>query len=374
MNLLHNHHGIRLAAWIEVVRLDLVQQTGVITSFTKLSVSALALAVMSATTAAARDQISIVGSSTVFPYTQAFAEQLANNTGAPSPIVESTGTGGGMQIFCNGIGDSYADVTGASRAMTAEWEKCVENGVTDVTEALIGFDGLSMAVSRDSAHDWDMSLGVMYQALAGQVPVNGEWVDNPYKKWSEIDPNMPDIEIVVIGPPPTSGTRDAWVELAMHAGCKELDYVKDGGFDSDWVDENCSRMRTDGPFVEAGENDNLIVQRIQADTNALGIFGYSFVYENLSTLEGVKLNGVEPNFDTIADRSFPVARPLYFYIKNAHRDVIPNMNEFIAEYMSEDALAPGGYLSERGLVPLVDARRSELQEQVLSGLSMDPKM
>jgi len=343
-------------------------------SYTKLSVSALALAAMSATAAEARDQISIVGSSTVFPYTQAVAEQFANNTGRPSPIVESTGTGGGMQIFCDGIGESYADLTGASRAMTAgEWAKCVENGVTEVTEALIGFDGLSMAVSRDTDFDWDVTLSEVYLALAAQVPVDGEWVDNPYQKWSEIDSRLPDIDILVIGPPPTSGTRDAWVEIAMHGGCEELDYVADGDFDGDWVEANCSRMRTDGPFVEAGENDNLIVQRLQADTSAIGIFGYSYVYENLDTLVGVKLNGVEPNFDTIADKSFPVSRPLYFYVKNAHRGVIPGLNEFVEEYMSEDALAPGGYLSERGLVPLVDDRRAELQNRVIEGVAMDPK-
>ena len=342
-------------------------------SFTKLSVSALALAAMSATTAAARDQISIVGSSTVFPYTQAVAEQFANMTGRPSPIVESTGTGGGMQIFCEGIGEGHPDLTGASRAMKAsEWDKCAGNGVTDITEALIGFDGLSMAVSRDTEYNWDMTLGEMYQALGAQVPVDGEWVDNPYKKWSDINADLPAVDIVVIGPPPTSGTRDAWVELAMHGGCEELDYVANGDFDGDWIEQNCSRMRTDGPFVEAGENDNLIVQRLKSDSNALGIFGYSFLYENQDQLKGVQLDGVSPSFDTIADKSYPVSRPLYFYVKNAHRGVIPGLNEFVAEYMSEDALAPGGYLSERGLVPLVDDRRAKLQDAVLNGKSMDP--
>ena len=342
-------------------------------SYTKLSVSALALAAMSATTAAARDQISIVGSSTVFPYTQAVAEQFANVTGRPSPIVESTGTGGGMQIFCEGIGEGHPDLTGASRAMKAsEWDKCAENGVTDITEALIGFDGLSMAVSRDTEYNWDMTLGEMYQALGAQVPVDGEWVDNPYKKWSDINADLPAVDIVVIGPPPTSGTRDAWVELAMHGGCEELDYVANGDFDGDWIEQNCSRMRTDGPFVEAGENDNLIVQRLKSDSNALGIFGYSFLYENQDQLKGVQLDGVSPSFDTIADKSYPVSRPLYFYVKNAHRGVIPGLNEFVAEYMSEDALAPGGYLSERGLVPLVDDRRAKLQDAVLNGKSMDP--
>jgi phosphate transport system substrate-binding protein len=343
-------------------------------SYTKLSVSALALAAMSATTAAARDQISIVGSSTVFPYTQAVSEQFSNNTGAPSPIVESTGTGGGMQIFCGGIGESHPDVTGASRAMKAsEWATCVENGVTDVTEALIGFDGLSLAVSRSNDYVWDLSLEEIYLALGAEVPVDGEWVANPYSKWSEIDSRLPDTEIVVLGPPPTSGTRDAFVELAMHVGCEHTDYVENGDFDGKWVKENCSRMRTDGPFVEAGENDNLIVQRLESDPNALGIFGYSFLYENLDKLKGVNIDGVEPTTDTIADKSYPVSRPLYFYVKNAHRGVIPNLQEFIEEYMSEDALAPGGYLSERGLVPLNDERRAKLQDEVVNGASMEPK-
>lgn len=340
-------------------------------SMLKFSVSALALVAVSATAAAARDEIRIVGSSTVFPYTQAVAEQFANNTGAPSPIVESTGTGGGMKIFCGGIGEQHPDITGASRAMKAsEFELCQTNGVTEITEALIGFDGLSMAVSRESEFNWDLSLGDIYLALGAQVPVDGEWKDNPYKMWSEINPDLPEVEILAYGPPPTSGTRDAWVELAMHAGCEELDFVKDGGFDGDWVGENCSRMRTDGPFVEAGENDNLIVQRIEADPNAFGIFGYSFLYENFDKLKGVQIAGVEPTIDTIADKSYPVSRPLYFYVKNAHRGVIANLDEFIEEYMSDDALESDGYLAERGLVALEESRRMELQDAVLNAKAM----
>ncbi|MBK0326156.1 PstS family phosphate ABC transporter substrate-binding protein [Rhodobacteraceae bacterium F11138] len=340
-------------------------------SFTKFSVSALALFAVSATTAAARDEIRIVGSSTVFPYTQAVAEQFANNTGAPSPIVESTGTGGGMKIFCGGIGEQHADITGASRAMKAsEYELCQQNGVTEISEALIGFDGLSMAVSRANDFAWDLTLGEIYLALGAQVPVDGEWVDNPYKTWDQINADLPAVEILAYGPPPTSGTRDAFVELAMHAGCEELAYVHDGGFDGDWVGENCSRMRTDGPFVEAGENDNLIVQRLEADPNAMGIFGYSFLYENLDKLKGVMIEGVEPSTDSIADKSYPVSRPLFFYVKNAHRGVIPNLNEFIEEYMSDDALEAGGYLSERGLVALSEDRRVELQDAVLNGAAM----
>jgi phosphate transport system substrate-binding protein len=333
-----------------------------------LAASALAL---TAGAAAARDSIRIVGSSTVFPYSQAAAEQFANNTGAPAPIVESTGTGGGMQIFCGGIGVDHADLTGASRAMTAsEFALCQQNGVTDITEALIGFDGLSLTVARANDFAWDLTLGEIYLALAAEVPVNGEWVANPYRTWNEIRADLPATPILVFGPPPTSGTRDAFVELAMHPGCEQLEYVQAGGFDGDWVQENCSRMRTDGPFVEAGENDNLIVQRLQADPSALGIFGYSFLYENQDTLKGVNIGGVVPSIDTIATFDYPIARPLYFYIKNAHRGVIPNLNEFIEEYMSEDALASDGYLAERGLVALDDDRRGALREAVLSGASM----
>ena len=336
-----------------------------------LPVTTLAILGLATGAAMARDEIRIVGSSTVFPYTQAVAEQFSNMTGAPSPIVESTGTGGGMQVFCGGIGEGHPDITGASRAMKAsEYELCQANGVTEVSEALIGFDGLSIAVSRANDTDWDLTLGEVYLALGAQVPVEGDWVDNPYKTWDQINPDLPAVEILAYGPPPTSGTRDAFVELAMHEGCKELAFVRDGGFDKDWIAENCSRMRTDGPFVEAGENDNLIVQRLEADPNAMGIFGYSFLYENMDKLKGVRIEGVEPTTETIADKSYPVSRPLYIYIKNAHRGVIPNLDEFVAEYMSEDALAADGYLAERGLVALADDRRAALQDAVLNGEAM----
>lgn len=324
--------------------------------------------------AMAREEIRIVGSSTVFPYTQAVAENFVNLTGAPSPIVESTGTGGGMKIFCGGIGEGFPDVTGASRAMkSSEYELCQSNGVTDISEALIGFDGLSMAVSRASDVDWNLSLEDIYLALAAQVPVNGVWVDNPYKTWADVNADLPEIEILAYGPPPTSGTRDAFVELAMHEGCKELDFVQEGGFDKDWVNDNCSRMRQDGPFVEAGENDNLIVQRLNADENAMGIFGYSFLFENLDALKGVEIAGVAPSTDTIADKSYPISRPLYVYFKNAHRGVIPNLEEFVEEYMSDDALEEDGYLAERGLVALPEDARYDLQDSVLDAVPMDMK-
>ncbi|MBZ0123906.1 MAG: substrate-binding domain-containing protein [Roseovarius sp.] len=340
----------------------------------KLTASAIAILAVSTTAAAARDEIRIVGSSTVFPYTQAVSEQFANLTGAPSPIVESTGTGGGMKIFCAGIGEDHPDLTGASRAMKAsEYELCQSNGVTDITEAMIGYDGLSIAVSRDSDLDWDLTLEQVYLALAAQVPGEDGLIDNPYRKWSDIDAGLPDQDILAYGPPPTSGTRDAFVELAMREGCKENDWVKSQDVDKKWVKENCSRMRQDGPFVEAGENDNLIVQRLQADAHAVGIFGYSFLYENLDSLKPVLIDGVEPSAETIGDFSYPISRPLFFYVKNAHRGVIPNLQEFIEEYMSEDAMAPGGYLEERGMVTLPDGLRARTQDAVIGGANMEPK-
>ncbi|MCY4006533.1 MAG: substrate-binding domain-containing protein [Rhodobacteraceae bacterium] len=342
----------------------------------KAGVIGLAAAAVGAVAASARDQIQIVGSSTVFPYTQAVSEQFSNMSGAASPVVESTGTGGGMKLFCAGIGESHPDLTGASRSMkSSEYELCQSNGVTDVTEALIGFDGLSIAISRDNSADWDLTLEEIFLALAAQIPVDGKMQDNPHQKWSDINPDLPDSPILAFGPPPTSGTRDAFVELAMHVGCESHPWIKEQGLaeDSGWVKENCSRMRQDGPFVEAGENDNLIVQRLNADTTAMGIFGYSFLYENLDTLKPVKINGVSPDVETIGDNSYPISRPLYFYTKNAHRGVIQGLQEFIEEYMSEEALAPGGYLSERGLVALNDSDRAALQEAVITGQTMNAK-
>jgi phosphate transport system substrate-binding protein len=330
----------------------------------KLTVSALALVAVSATAAAARDQVRVVGSSTVFPYAQAVAEDFANVTGKPSPVIESTGTGGGFKLFCEGVGEDKADITGASRAIKkSEFELCAKNGVTDITEVLIGYDGLSLAVSRASTFDWALTEKQIYQALAAETEVGGAWVANPYKKWSEIDPSLPDVAILAYGPPPTSGTRDAFVELVMHDGCKQLDFYKALPADKQaaFLTDSCSRMRQDGPFVEAGENDNLIVQRIEADTNAVGIFGYSFLYENADKLAGIPVDGVAPSPETIADFSYGVARPLFIYIKNAHRGVIPGLVEFVDEFVSDAAMGDGGYLQERGLTVLAPEKLAEVQ-------------
>lgn len=337
-------------------------------SFGKVAaVAALGVVAMTAQ-AEARDQIRVVGSSTVFPYTQAASEEFSKSSGMKAPVVESTGTGGGMKIFCQGIGTQHADITGASRAMKkSEYDDCAKNGVTDISEALIGYDGLSFAMSRKGTA-MDITKGQLFLALAAEIVKDGKVVANPYKKWSEIDKKLPDIAIQVFGPPPTSGTRDAWVELVMEEGCHELAGYKELAKD---VQKNvCSRMRQDGPFIEAGENDNLIVQRLESDPNAYGIFGYSFLYENQDKLAGAKVEGVAPSIDAIADGSYKISRPLFFYVKNAHRGVIPGLNDFVKEYVSDAALAPGGYLTDRGLVPLSDKRRAEMQDAVVNAKHM----
>ncbi len=333
-------------------------------------VAAAALAAAVAPAAAqSRNQIRIVGSSTVFPYTQAVAEQFAGMTGNPAPVVESTGTGGGMQIFCEGVGPNTPDITGASRAMkSSEFEACVANGVDSVTEVLIGYDGLSIAQSVDGP-DFDLTKAQIFLALASEVPIDGQIIANPYKNWSEIDASLPDEEIQVFGPPPTSGTRDAFVELVMLEGCAAFPEIE--ALDEARHEEVCSRMRQDGPFIEAGENDNLIVQRLQADEHALGIFGYSFLFENSDTLKAAAIEGVRPDADTIASGDYGVARPLFIYIKNAHRGVIPGLDEFVVEYVSDESFGPDGYLSERGLIALSDEEREQIRTAVESGTPME---
>ncbi|MDX2264563.1 MAG: substrate-binding domain-containing protein [Hyphomicrobiales bacterium] len=340
-----------------------------------------------ATGAMARDQIRIVGSSTVYPYSQAVSEEFAKKTGGKAPVVESLGTGGGFKEFCKGVGEDKADIANASRTIKkSEYEDCTKNGVTNITEVLIGYDGLSVAGSKKGV-DVDVTKEQLFLALSKEVlDKDGKLVANPYKKWSDIDKKLPDQAILVYGPPPTSGTRDAFVELAMHEGCKAIPAYKDKlaslkgqevevkgkkvKADEQFIKDNCSPMRADGAFVEAGENDNLIVQRLEADPKALGIFGYSFLFENADKLKGAKVKGVTPSFETIADGSYGISRPLFFYIKNDHRKVIKGLDEFVAEFVSTGAMGKDGYLAERGLTPLSEAKRKEVADAVKNATNM----
>lgn len=309
-----------------------------------------------------RNQIRVVGSSTVFPYTQAVAEQYAAATGGPSPIVELTGTGGGIRIFCSGIGLDTPDIVGASRPMKElEYRLCQTNGVTSITEALIGKDGLSLAQSLDGP-DIALTNTQLFQALAAEVPVDGAMVANPYARWNEIDAALPDMPIRVFGPPPTSGSRDSFVETVMDKGCAHFAPI--AAMPDSQRRVVCSRMRQDGPYVEAGENDNLIVQRLRTDPEAIGIFGYSFLFENQDTLRGIPVDGLAPTLETIANNQYELSRPLYLYIKNAHRPVVLGMEAFLSEYVSEDAFGPEGYLAARGLVFLPEDERASVRASV----------
>lgn len=335
--------------------------------------AAIAVGAAAFASAAAAREIKIVGSSTVYPYTQAVAEEFAR-AGGKAPTVESTGTGGGMKIFCAGIGEAHPDITGASRAQkSSEKELCEKNGVKDVTEILLGYDGLSVANSRKGTQ-FSVTKEQLYKALSAKVPVDGKLVANPYKNWSDIDKALPAQPITVYGPPPTSGTRDAFVELVFHKTCKKAKSGYWAELKKSLNDKkkfkkaykaDCTAMRTDGPFIEAGENDNLIVQRLDADPMAVGIFGYSFLFENQDKLQALSVGGVQPSMETIASGDYGISRPLFIYIKNAHRKVINGMESFIKEYVSDKAMGPEGYLSERGLVVLPDEKLKEVQNAAL---------
>ena len=308
-----------------------------------------------------RDQINIVGSSTVYPFSTVVAETFGNKTGIKVPKIESTGSGGGMKLFCKGLGTSHPDITNASRRIKkSEFNKCKENGI-DVVEIKVGYDGIVIANSKKSTL-LNLTKRQIFLALAKQVPEGnkegGNLVDNPNKKWSDIDPNLPNKKIEVLGPPPTSGTRDAFNELAIEGGCKTFPKLKAiKKQDKKKYKAICRAVREDGAFIEAGENDNLIVQKLIENESAFGVFGFSFLIENEDKIQGSTVDGIAPTMETIADKSYGVSRPLYFYVKLAHVDVIPGIREFLEEYTSEDSWGPGGYLEERGMIPMPENER-----------------
>ncbi len=306
----------------------------------------LAAALALSAPASARDEIRIVGSSTVFPFATAVAERFGKTSGHPTPVVESTGSGGGLKLFCAGVGEEHPDVANASRRIKArEFEACVENGVEDVVEVAVGFDGIVIANAR-SGPEFALTLAQVYAALASEVPVDGTVAANPHGSWSDVDPSLPDQAIEVLGPPPTSGTRDAFEELAMEAGC-EAAGAEDAGIDCGEVE-----IRADGPWVDAGENDNLIVSKLDANPEAVGVFGFSFLDQNAAKLKGIAVDGVAPEFEAIADGSYPVSRSLYFYVKKAHVGAIAGIEDYVAEFVDPDASGPDGYLVDKGLIPL----------------------
>jgi phosphate transport system substrate-binding protein len=314
---------------------------------------------------AARDYISIVGSSTVYPFATVVAEQFGRSTKYKTPKIESTGSGGGFKLFCGGVGVQYPDITNASRRMKpSEFKQCQSNGVDAIVEFTIGYDGIVIANSVNAPR-LDLSLREIYLALAKRVPdpAGGKGlVANPYKKWSDIAGHLPAVDIEVLGPPPTSGTRDAFVELAMDGGCSTFESIE--ALDDNDKAVACGTLREDGAYIEAGENDNLIVQKLESNPDALGIFGYSYLEQNTDKLQGSLIGGVGPDFDDIADGKYPLSRPLFFYVKKAHVGTIPGMREYLQEFTSDAALGDFGYLSDKGLIPPPEADREKTAKRV----------
>ena len=318
--------------------------------------------------ASARDYISIVGSSTVYPFATVVAEQFGKTSKFKTPKIESTGSGGGLKLFCSGVGVENPDITNASRRIKpSEVELCAKNGVKDIVEVKIGYDGIAIANSK-SAPQFQLSRKDLYLALAKDVPNpkgGDELVANPYKTWKEVNSELPDTAIEVLGPPPTSGTRDAFAELVMEHGCKEFPFIKAmKKTDKKAFKAACMTVREDGPYIEAGENDNLIVQKLEANKNALGIFGFSFLDQNADKIQGSLIDGVVPSFDKIADGSYPVSRPLFFYVKKAHVGKIPGIDAYMAEFTSEKAWGDEGYLADKGLIPMPAAERKAFKSDV----------
>ena len=314
--------------------------------------------------AAGRDYISVVGSSTVYPFSTVVAERFGKSTEFKTPKIESTGTGGGMKLFCKGNGVDTPDISNASRRIKAsELQMCHDNGVTGVVEVLIGYDGIVVANDINS-HDFNLTRKDLFLALAKDVPgeTDGELVANPYTHWNQVNAELPAVKIEVLGPPPTSGTRDAFVELAMEGGCKTFDWIKaTKDSNKDQYKSICHTVREDGAYVEAGENDNLIIQKLQKNPDALGIFGFSFLDQNTDLVKGSMIDGAAPEFETIASGEYPVSRPLYFYVKKAHVAEIPGMEAFLNEFTSEKAMGEEGYLTDKGLIPLGEELYNEVR-------------
>lgn len=346
---------------------------GILKISSLFAASALVLAAAS-TPAAARDQISIVGSSTVFPFATTVAERFGKSTKFKTPVVESTGSGGGLKLFCAGTGDKHPDITNASRRIKkSEVERCAENGITDIVEVKIGYDGIVLANSKKAA-PVKLTLRDVFLALAKDVPSDdGKTKPNPYMTWNDVNASLPGVKIEVLGPPPTSGTRDAFVELAMEGGCKTFDWVKAlKKSDKKAYKALCHTLREDGAFIEAGENDNLIVRKLEANPKAFGIFGFSFLDQNADVVQGAMVNGKAPSFENIAEGAYPISRALYFYVKKDQIGEVPGIASYLAEFTSDRAWGEEGYLAEKGLIPMKDNERKDWASKVksLQNLSM----
>jgi len=338
-----------------------------------LAVAAFA-SVVAAGAAEARDQIRIVGSSTVYPFATSVAETFGKSTSFKTPVIESTGSGGGFKLFCAGVGEEHPDITNASRAVKkSEIERCAKNGIDKITEVKVGYDGIVLANSK-KGKQLKITRKQIFLALAKDIPnAEGKLVPNPNQKWSDIDPSLPTTKIEVLGPPPTSGTRDAFAELALEGGCKKFPSIKamKKGDEKMGIKKDkkkykaiCHSVREDGAYIDAGENDNLIIQKLNANPNAYGVFGFSFLDQNSDAVQGSLIDGKAPEFEAIADGSYPVSRPLFFYVKNAHIGSVPGILEYLAEFTADKAWGDEGYLTDKGLIPMPVEERAKYKTSV----------
>ena len=318
----------------------------------------------------ARDQINIVGSSTVYPFAIVVAEKFGKTTDFKTPKIESTGSGGGLKLFCAGVGAQHPDFTNSSRAIKKnEIKRCRENNVGEITEVKVGYDGIVMANSKD-ASPFSISTMDIYLALAAEIPNpdgSETFIKNPHVTWHDVNSKLPKTKIEVLGPPPTSGTRDAFAELALEkGGCEKIKWLKTlKKKDKKTYKAKCHTVREDGPFIEAGENDNLMVQKLVSNPNALAIFGFSFLDQNADKIQGTIIDNIFPEFENISSGDYPISRPLFFYAKNAHLKIIPGMKEFVEMFLSDAASGEEGYLLDKGLIPMPDYERAKINPKVV---------
>lgn len=330
----------------------------------------LASLLVVASAMAAREHIMIVGSSTVYPFATVVAEDFGRSTHFKTPIIEATGSGGGIKLFCAGVGEQYPDIVNASRRMKhSEFKQCHANGVTDIIEVKVGYDGIVLGNSK-AAKRFSLRLRDLYLALAKQVPNpdgSETLVLNPYTTWAQVNPALAATKIEVLGPPSTSGTRDAFVELALEGGCNTIDFIQAWEqSDHSTHQTTCHTIREDGAYIETGENDNLIISKLQQNPQALGIFGFSFLDQNADIIQGALVENVVPEFELIADGSYPVSRPLYFYAKVAHIGITPGLHEYLLSFTGEQAFGEEGYLTDKGLIPLPLAERQQFRANVVN--------
>lgn len=318
----------------------------------------------------ARSQIHGAGSSTVYPFITTVAEEFGKKSPYKTPIIESTGTGGGFKLFCQGVGKKTTDISNASRAIKdSEKKLCAKNGVKNIVEVKIGYDGIVVSNSID-AKQYKLTRKQLFLALASKIPQNGKLIANPYQKWSDIDSSLPNNKIVVYGPPPTSGTRDAFIELVMQKSCVKLAEFIAAYPNKKVRKKKCGLIREDGNYITSGENDNIIVQKLNNNKNALGIFGYSFLENNSDDLQGSIIGGYNPTFENISSGKYPISRSLFVYIKEDHYKKVASLKPFVKELISKDAIGQEGYLTYKGLIPVSKKELKKIRQNILSGLKL----